>query len=173
MCEAVPCGNTGWFRGLSDEIDMTITVADFNDASGMLWLGGKTDSSIDFNVPSITEIQAAIIVHIHEDDAQVEQGYIFDKIGSGKDAIGVMAIRGFTDFATGVFEFEDNKFTFFHVDTTASLISLIKIKDYDQKLDNDPFNILTNEWLAIRNPSSLLTFTFLDGENVYIGVMDL
>ena len=56
---------------MTAEIDLELTVADYDGASQMLWFGAKTQLAADFNKPVIVEDEAAIILYMHgSDDSQ-------------------------------------------------------------------------------------------------------
>jgi len=78
-----PCGQTTWYRGLTSEVDITFTNADYHSASGMLWLGAQTLQATGFGAASSEledGIETAMILYIHDDDPQFEKGFIMNEV---------------------------------------------------------------------------------------------
>ena len=62
----ISCGRTGWYKGLLDMAAIDATVADYDSATGLAFLGGQTTDAAQFGVPNVASSTAAFILIVDE-----------------------------------------------------------------------------------------------------------
>ena len=130
------CGDTGWFNGLREDAEISVTHGDA-DSDGNVWMGGSATDATMFGLSAINRSKAAVFLHSHYG---VNDGmfttYVVDKVKHDTlgliEVNGVMALNAFgmSGLAYGVFETSENHLVFFHIKSDPQLMSFQMIDDY-------------------------------------------
>ena len=165
------CGDTGWFNGLREDAEISITHGDA-DLDGNVWMGGTATDATMFGLSAITRNIAAVFLHSHID---VNEGsfttYVVDKMSHpstmismilGEGDINVNGVKALNSFgmnglAYGVLETGGDHLVFFHIKNYPVIMTFQMLDGYELA-----FGCTMNSAMLSRingNDSSLTMFT--------------